>query len=45
MDGCALDQQVPEETDWITNCPAQDEVYQYIELAIFILENDPLCEQ
>jgi hypothetical protein len=45
MDGCALDQQAPEETDWITNCPAQNEVYPYIELAIFILENDPLCEQ
>jgi hypothetical protein len=45
MDGCALDQQAPEETDWITNCPAQDKVYPYIELAIDIIENDPLCEQ
>jgi hypothetical protein len=45
MDGCASDQQAPEETDWITNCPAQDEVYQHIELAIYIIENDPLCEQ
>ena len=45
MDGCASDQQVPEETDWITNCTAQDDVYQHIEQAIYILENDPLCEQ
>jgi len=45
MDGCASDQQAPEETDWITNCLAQDEVYQHIEQAIFIIENDPLCEQ
>jgi hypothetical protein len=45
MDGCALDQQSPEETDWITNCLAQDEVYPYVEQAIYILENDPLCEQ
>ena len=44
MDGCALEQ-APEETDWITNCPAQDKVYPYIELAIDIIENDPLCEQ
>jgi hypothetical protein len=44
MDGCAMEQ-APEETDWITNCPAQDKVYPYIELAIDIIENDPLCEQ
>jgi hypothetical protein len=40
MDGCALDvPSVPDQNDWIMNCPAQAEVYPHIELAISIFED------
>lgn len=40
MDGCVLDDpSVPDQNDWIMNCPAQAEVYPHIELAISIFED------
>jgi hypothetical protein len=40
MDGCALDvPSVPDQNDWIMNCPAQAEVYPHIELAISTFED------
>jgi hypothetical protein len=40
MDGCALDvPSVPDQNDWIMNCPAQTEVYPHIALAISIFED------
>jgi hypothetical protein len=40
MDGCALDvPSVPDQNDWIMNCPAQAEVYPHIALAISIFED------
>jgi hypothetical protein len=40
MDGCVLgDPSVPDQNDWIMNCPAQAEVYPHIELAISTFED------
>ena len=38
MDGCATDPFMPDQNDWIMNCPAQADVYQHIEVAISIFE-------
>lgn len=40
FDGCALDDPAdPDQNDWIMNCPAQDNVYPHLELAITILND------
>ncbi len=40
FDGCALDDPAAaDQNDWIMNCPAQDNVYPHLELAITILND------